>query len=335
MDLLAVLTADTTLHVHRLNWQRIIAIDFTTDAACKSAMNAVPDGVCAASSLAWRPDGKALCIGFHSGLLALVSIETKTVVATWQHAPNSEAASITSLQWVEWPPVSARSLQCRYLSEFAPRLSSSRLLPTQTTPTDDTADTFFSTLPPIDTIGETFAMLATPVGGVTAASGPSQVGGVQRSSRGSSGTSSSSPTAPVLNIVAHDAFEVGRLTLLLAGDAAGSFRARACGTLEVLQLSFDSASILRVDLGTASGLLNIATRDTATHRAQLHTLWSRALLTHAPEVTLIAQHLQQAHATADYVAAAIDQMAAKWKVARKSFDNKVSTKQERRKVCLV
>jgi hypothetical protein len=82
MDLLALLTADGHLHLHRLNWQRLWWIS--------------PES--SITSLAWRPDGKQLAVGLQDGSLLILNTEDGETVA---QKPKLLDNPITSLHWRE------------------------------------------------------------------------------------------------------------------------------------------------------------------------------------------------------------------------------------------
>ncbi len=61
-DLLAMVTQDHQLLVHRFNWQRLWAVS--------------PDQ--RVTAICWRPDGKALAVGHHDGSIAIRDVEVRT-----------------------------------------------------------------------------------------------------------------------------------------------------------------------------------------------------------------------------------------------------------------
>lgn len=65
-DLLAMVTREHQLIVHRFNWQRLWAI--------------VPER--RATAICWRPDGKALAVGHHTGAIALHDVENGDLLRT-------------------------------------------------------------------------------------------------------------------------------------------------------------------------------------------------------------------------------------------------------------
>ncbi|KAL2619865.1 hypothetical protein R1flu_000070 [Riccia fluitans] len=80
-DLLAMVTTDRQLIVHRLNWQRLWAVtpDFTVTAIC------------------WRPDGKALAVGHVNGSIAIHDVENGEVL----RRTGTHQVAVECLYWAE------------------------------------------------------------------------------------------------------------------------------------------------------------------------------------------------------------------------------------------
>ncbi|KAL3681938.1 hypothetical protein R1sor_024894 [Riccia sorocarpa] len=80
-DLLAMVTTDRQLIVHRLNWQRLWAVtpDFTVTAIC------------------WRPDGKALAVGHINGSIAIHDVENGEVL----RKTGTHQVAVECLYWAE------------------------------------------------------------------------------------------------------------------------------------------------------------------------------------------------------------------------------------------
>ncbi|CAM6129711.1 unnamed protein product [Calypogeia fissa] len=80
-DLLAMVTKDHQLVVHRLNWQRLWAVtpDLKVTAIC------------------WRPDGKALAVGHNNGSIAIHDVENGDVVRKTQ----THQVAVQCLYWAE------------------------------------------------------------------------------------------------------------------------------------------------------------------------------------------------------------------------------------------
>ena len=288
MDLLALVTHDSVLHIQRLNWQKIIALPLEDEPECKQVD--FQEGICAATRLAWRPDGKALAIGFHGGVIAILSIETRTLVASWK--AGAVEGSITALKWIEWPMQPPLSLQHQFLCQLSNAAARRNLAPSIRG--DEAAD-LFGPLLPLDSIDETYAVLSTPVGAL--ASVPTSSSGVSKA-RGNSTTSAAACASDAIRGVAHDAF-ANRLTLIVSGDSQGHVAARACGTLQVLDIDLNNgdsesadepAHVLAIDMCVASGVVTAITRNIGTHSVRLQCLWASSLLTHHSELLYFAQH---------------------------------------------
>lgn len=78
-DLIAVITSNGEVRLHRLYWQKVWVI---------------PSKDSHATCLAWKYNGKILAVGYESGCVLLIEIEKATVIYTI----NCES-KITSLQW--------------------------------------------------------------------------------------------------------------------------------------------------------------------------------------------------------------------------------------------
>ncbi|OIW20892.1 hypothetical protein TanjilG_24970 [Lupinus angustifolius] len=82
-DLLAMVTDDSKILLHRFNWQRLWTI-------------APSSGKCI-TSLCWRPDGKAIAVGLDDGTLSLYDVENGKLLRSLK----SHGASIVCLNWEE------------------------------------------------------------------------------------------------------------------------------------------------------------------------------------------------------------------------------------------
>ncbi|KAK7362944.1 hypothetical protein VNO77_05069 [Canavalia gladiata] len=80
-DLLAMVTDDSKILLHRFNWQRLWTI---TPGRC-------------ITSLCWRPDGKAIAVGLDDGTLSLHDVENGKLLRSLK----SHHAAITCLNWEE------------------------------------------------------------------------------------------------------------------------------------------------------------------------------------------------------------------------------------------
>ena len=78
-DLIAVLTSNGDIRLHRMCWQRVWVLSTKDNHA---------------ASLAWRPDGKVLAVGYENGTVKLVEIEKATII----HSFHLDGC-ITSLEW--------------------------------------------------------------------------------------------------------------------------------------------------------------------------------------------------------------------------------------------
>ncbi|KAK7319609.1 hypothetical protein RJT34_04332 [Clitoria ternatea] len=80
-DLLAMVTDDSKILLHRFNWQRLWTI---TPGRC-------------ITSLCWRPDGKAIAVGLDDGTLSLHDVENGKLLRSLK----SHSSAITCLNWEE------------------------------------------------------------------------------------------------------------------------------------------------------------------------------------------------------------------------------------------
>lgn len=80
-DLLAMVTEDSKVLLHRFNWQRLWTIS---------------PGKCV-TSLCWRPDGKALALGLEDGLISLLDVENGKLL----RSIKLHNMAITCLNWEE------------------------------------------------------------------------------------------------------------------------------------------------------------------------------------------------------------------------------------------
>ncbi|XP_061367672.1 anaphase-promoting complex subunit 4 [Gastrolobium bilobum] len=80
-DLLAMVTDDSKILLHRFNWQRLWTIS---------------PGRCI-TSLCWRPDGKAIAVGLEDGTLSLHDVENGKLLRSLK----SHCASVICLNWEE------------------------------------------------------------------------------------------------------------------------------------------------------------------------------------------------------------------------------------------
>ncbi|KAI9121353.1 hypothetical protein K1719_008386 [Acacia pycnantha] len=80
-DLLAMVTEDSKILLHRFNWQRLWTI---------------AQGRCI-TSLCWRPDGKAIAVGLEDGTVSLHDVENGKLLRSLK----SHSAAIVCLNWVE------------------------------------------------------------------------------------------------------------------------------------------------------------------------------------------------------------------------------------------
>ncbi|OMO76546.1 hypothetical protein CCACVL1_15575 [Corchorus capsularis] len=80
-DLLAMVTEDSKILLHRFNWQRLWTIS---------------PGKCI-TSLCWRPDGKAIAVGLEDGTIALHDVENGKLLRSLK----SHTVAVVSLNWEE------------------------------------------------------------------------------------------------------------------------------------------------------------------------------------------------------------------------------------------
>ncbi|XP_021294133.1 anaphase-promoting complex subunit 4 isoform X1 [Herrania umbratica] len=80
-DLLAMVTEDSKILLHRFNWQRLWTIS---------------PGRCI-TSLCWRPDGKAIAVGLEDGTISLHDVENGKLLRSLK----SHTVAVVSLNWEE------------------------------------------------------------------------------------------------------------------------------------------------------------------------------------------------------------------------------------------
>ncbi|XP_075972879.1 anaphase-promoting complex subunit 4 [Anticarsia gemmatalis] len=92
LDLLALSNFKGEVQVHRLQWQKVWNL-------------APPKENVTVSAMAWRPDGKALAIGYSSGVVYIIDIEDKDELDRYQLDPDrdneefKESRGISCLSW--------------------------------------------------------------------------------------------------------------------------------------------------------------------------------------------------------------------------------------------
>jgi hypothetical protein len=85
MDLLALVLANGTVEVRRLSWQRL------------GDPIGIPPGLV---SLTWKPDGKAIALGFDDGHIRLLSVERNLI----REINNAVSSPVSALAWIESDP---------------------------------------------------------------------------------------------------------------------------------------------------------------------------------------------------------------------------------------
>ena len=85
MDLLALVTSDSQVIVHRLSWQQLLG------------KAQIPPSAVPITALCWHPDGKSLVIGREDGALIIYNVEDGGQLHAAEHLHD---AAITSLHWV-------------------------------------------------------------------------------------------------------------------------------------------------------------------------------------------------------------------------------------------
>ncbi|XP_070540057.1 anaphase-promoting complex subunit 4-like isoform X2 [Ptychodera flava] len=85
MDLIALANIHGEVLLHRLSWQRVWVLPVTTNETSKKV-----------TALAWRPDGKALAVGYGSGQLLICDVENAEVLHT-----SSLNTAISCMQWTD------------------------------------------------------------------------------------------------------------------------------------------------------------------------------------------------------------------------------------------
>ena len=83
MDLLAYVTSENHIALHRLSWVKLCTFSENTSRV---------------TALAWSPDGRTLASGHEDGRIALYDIELQETVASLP----AHSARITALMWAPW-----------------------------------------------------------------------------------------------------------------------------------------------------------------------------------------------------------------------------------------
>lgn len=82
------------VHLHRLNWQRVWSLSPPSDTSL-------------VKSMAWRPDGKVIAIGYSCGTTYLIGVEDKDILDTIRPENGkdgtSKYGSVISLSWRSKP----------------------------------------------------------------------------------------------------------------------------------------------------------------------------------------------------------------------------------------
>lgn len=103
MDLLAMLTADGQLQLHRLNWQRLWSVTFDSPVA----------------SFCWRPDGRQLAVGLREGAILLINTEDGETLERMQIFNN---ATVVCMSWGQMPETENKRVPAAPVDERARRL---------------------------------------------------------------------------------------------------------------------------------------------------------------------------------------------------------------------
>jgi anaphase-promoting complex subunit 4 len=102
MDLLAIVTCDDRLAVHRLNWQLIWSIAIESSAIVgvddddELAATGTSTRISSVTSICWRHDGRVIAIGQRDGTITLYSVDNGDRLQSSQH----HRAAVTSLHWI-------------------------------------------------------------------------------------------------------------------------------------------------------------------------------------------------------------------------------------------
>ncbi|CAK1551791.1 unnamed protein product [Leptosia nina] len=92
LDLIAISNFKGEVQVHRLHWQKVWTLP-------------PPQENTKVDSMAWRPDGKALAIGYNNGSVYIIDIEDKSVINNYDFGKECENQSkfknygITCIRW--------------------------------------------------------------------------------------------------------------------------------------------------------------------------------------------------------------------------------------------
>jgi WD40 repeat protein len=92
MDLLAFVTRDNNIAIHRLTWAKLHTFTENTSKV---------------TSLAWSPDGKALASGHEDGKITIYDIEVGEQTA----CVPAHSAPVTALSWVMWGGANAENAE--------------------------------------------------------------------------------------------------------------------------------------------------------------------------------------------------------------------------------
>lgn len=172
---------------------------------------------------------------------------------------------------------------------------------------------------------------------------------------GAGASASSISTTPVIRTILHDSCEQAHLNILFEGDTSGKLIGRLFGCLDLFEIqcrnevgenrdgeSAQQLAIIGSDICSTSGLISIATTpitpsssslsssptsssssSSSSSSVSLHFYALPLLITHRSELCSFTHQIQQIQLLNEYVSKAMDNIKAKWKTARKSFDNKV------------
>ena len=106
MDLIALITSDSQILVHRVTWQRLFVISCVDEQPIRC--------------LAWRPDGKQLAAGHADGSVTLYDVEDGEQLSRQREHPSP----LCLFSWVEAAPVEGGGREspyvCSMTSLFAP-----------------------------------------------------------------------------------------------------------------------------------------------------------------------------------------------------------------------
>lgn len=210
MDLLALVTKDNRIIVHRLSWQQLFTIEVEEvddDDYNYTAMTEDSVSECSITAIAWRQDGKMIAVGKRDGSLELFSVENRELV----YSCKGHSSRITTLCWTDAAPGSG-STNLRKDYDKMPAQGS-----------DDRTPRFFGELQTLDD-SRAVAPGSIPIPNATLNDG--KFFSLSRSAAG------------------FDADKQNSLNILVSGDDTGEIQLRVYGRLKVACIDTKAANTM-------------------------------------------------------------------------------------------